>query len=274
MIARVFSLGAMVVLFNGCASVPLTPPTLVPGDAAAPSQVTPAEALALAEVYCNHAWHPFGRNILHGPDPAGLRVDTPDAGFRPKEGQPGWWIPGRVNVGMPYKWGGFDDPESFDRAIAAGGAAGDVSNPVKREADNASVSAHAAGVDCSGFVSRCLKLPHVLDSSQLPAVCAPIADPQDLQPGDLLNIPRQHVMLIAGWARKDKTWIYFYETGGVPDWKPALKEAPLDKLLALGFQPLRYRGMAREAVPSGKQVLTRAMRERAISLPEPTVGAP
>jgi hypothetical protein len=136
------------------------------------------------------------------------------------------------------------------------------------------VSAQAVGVDCSGFVSRCLKLPTVHDSSELPSVCEPLRNPRDLRAGDLLNIPRRHVMLVAGWARSDKTWIFFYETGGEPDWKPALKEAPLDKILALGFQPLRYRGMAREAVPTGKEILTRAMRSRAISLPEPTIGEP
>ncbi|MFZ4778869.1 MAG: hypothetical protein ACOYM3_26175 [Terrimicrobiaceae bacterium] len=270
-----FRVCAIFLLLAGCAAVPISAPTpMIPGDPAAPSQVSPKEALAIAEVYCNHAWRPFGRNVLHGADSLGIRVDTPDAGFQPVSGRPGWWIPGVVNTGIPYKWGGFDDPASFDQAIAAGLAAGDVSTPAKRAADNAAISAQAAGVDCSGFVSRCLKLPVVHDSSQLPAACEPLTNPRNLQPGDLLNIPRQHVMLVAGWARPDKSWIYFYETGGVPDWKPALKEAPLDKLLALGFQPLRYRGMARDSVPSGKEVLTRSMRARAVSLPEPTVGEP
>ena len=112
------------------------------------------------------------------------------------------------------------------------------------------------------------------DSSQLPAVCDPLPGPAQLRPGDLLNIPRRHVILVAGWARPDHSWIYFYETGGIPDWKPALKEAPLAALTALGYQPLRYRGMAREPVPSGKEVLTRAMRSRAISVANPVVGEP
>ena len=69
------------------------------------------------------------------------------------------------NVGIPYGWGVFDDPASFDQAIAAGHAAGDVSTPAKRQADNAAVRAKAAGVECSGFVSRCLKRPAVRDFS-------------------------------------------------------------------------------------------------------------
>ena len=248
---------------------------LVPGDSSAPSQVTPTEALAIAQQYAQHSWRPFARNILHGPDPAGVVVQTPDASLQTPIERPGWWIPGEVNTGLPYKWGGFDEPSNFDRAIANGLAAGDVSSPAKRRADSSGVSKHAAGVDCSGFVSRCLKLPRVHDTSELPSVCSPLPSAQDLRPGDLLNIPRGHVLLCAGWARADRTWIYFYETGGGPNyWKPGLKEAPLDALLALGYQPLRYRGMAREPGTSGKEVLTRGLRSRTLSVPEPTVGEP
>jgi len=265
-------------LLAGCTAVPEPPPTtagnLLPGDPSAPSQVAPTEALAIAETYCHHQWRPFARNILHGSDRAGVRVDTPDAGYAPPNGRLGWWVPGEVNQGIPYKWGGFDDPAAFDAGISSGQAGGDVSTPQKRAADNAAVSTQAVGVDCSGFVSRCLKLPSVHDSVALPAVCDPLPSPRDLRPGDLLNIPHQHVILFAGWARPDHSWIYFYETGGIPQWKPALKEAPLDKLLALGYQPLRYRGMARERVPSGKEILTRAMREGAVCVPDPAIGDP
>jgi hypothetical protein len=114
----------------------------------------------------------------------------------------------------------------------------------------------------------------VYDSSQLPAICDVLPSALDLRPGDLLNIPRSHVMLIAGWARPDRSWVYFYETGGIPEWKPALKEAPLAALLDLGYQPLRYRGMAREEVPSGKEVLTRAVRARSIVIANPQIGEP
>lgn len=249
-------------------------PALVPGDANAPSQITPTEALAIAEKYSTHPWRPFARNILHGEDRAGVVVNTPDASLNDPPDRPGWWLPGEVNRGIPYKWGGFDEPAAFDRAIAEGAAGGDVSSPAKRRADNAAVSAEAAGVDCSGFVSRCLKLPTVHDTSQLPSVCYPL-EAANLRPGDLLNIPQKHVVLCAGWARPDKSWIYYYETGGSPDyWKPGLKEAPLAAMLALGYQPLRYRGMAYEPTISGKEVLTRSTRARVATVAEPTVGEP
>ena len=254
------------------------PAPLIPGDPTAPSQVTPDEAMALAQQYTNHAWRPFARNILHGKDKTGVLVNTPDVTHEPQQDRKGWWVPGEVNSGVPYKWGGFDDPASFDLAIANGSAGGDVSSPEKRRADNAAVSAQAAGVDCSGFVARCLKLPRPHDTSQLPAVCTELPSARELQPGDVLNIPHRHVILCAGWYDPQHTWIYYYETGGAPDfWKPGLKQAPLDALLALGYKPLRYKGMAHELVPSGKQpkeVLTRAIKASAQVVPNPTVGEP
>ena len=265
-------------LVGGCASTTNTvshPAGLVPGDPSAPSQVTPSEALAIARQLTSHSWRPFAKNILHGKDKTGVLVNTPDAGFKEQPERPGWWLPGEVNTGMPYKWGGFDAPASFDAAIANGFAAGDVSSPAKRRADQSAVSAQAAGLDCSGFVSRCLKLPSVLDSAQLPSVCTLLPDASTLQPGDLLDIPHRHVLLCAGWVTPDRKWLYFYETGGAPEhWKPGLKQAPIEALLALGYQPLRYRGMAREPRADGKQVLTRAARNSASVISAPGIGEP
>ena len=265
---------ALILLFLAGCAAPQQKTELLPGDPSAPSQVTPQEALATARVYSTHPWRPFAGNIRHATDPLGVRIDTPDAGYQPASGRNGWWIPGEANEGIPYKWGGFDDPARFDAAIASGLAGGDVSSPAKRQADNAGVSKFAAGVDCSGFVSRCLNLPEVYDSARIPSICEPLADPHQLRPGDLLNIPHRHVMLVAGWENSDHSLICYYETGGIPDWKPALKVSPLDKLIELGFVPMRYRGMARESGPSGKEVLTRALRSSAVIVPDPVIGEP
>lgn len=264
----------LALLLTACAA-PDNGPDWIPGDPAALSQVTPSEALTLAQTCADHPWRPFARNILHGPDRDGILVHTPDIGHRDPPDRPGWWVPGQVNRGIPYQWGGFDSPRQFDLKIAAGLAAGDVSSAAKRAADNAAVSRHAAGLDCSGFVSHCLKLPSVHDTSQLPSLCAPLAGAHELRPGDLLNIPRGHVVLVAGWARRDRSWIYYYDTGGAPDyWRPSLKESPLHAMLALGYQPLRYRGMATEREPSAKTPLTRSQRAAAISVIEPVIGEP
>jgi cell wall-associated NlpC family hydrolase len=275
-LSRPFYLMAAAALLAGCSTTNPTAShstTLTPGDASAPSQVTPSETLAIAQRLATHPWRPFAKNILHGKDKAGVEVQTPDAGFKEQPERPGWWLPGEVNTGVPYKWGGFDGPEAFDSAVANGLAAGDVSSPAKRRADNAAVSAQAVGVDCSGFVSRCLKLPTIRDSTQLPGVCNLLPGPQDLRPGDLLNIPHRHVILCAGWVTPDHRWIYYYETGGPPDyWKPGLKQAPVDALIALGYQPLRYRGMATTTATDGKQVLTRGARTAAAVVTNPVVG--
>jgi hypothetical protein len=270
---------ASLLLVTSCVPTPLPPaPPLLPGDASAPSQITPAESMAIAQRLATHPWRPFAQNILHGKDKAGVVVNTPDISHDPQHDRKGWWVPGEVNTGIPYKWGGFDDPAAFDAAVANGLAAGDVSSPAKRRADNSAVSKQAAGVDCSGFVSRCLNLPSVHDTTQLPAVCTELPSAGDLRPGDLLNIPHRHVILCAGWSNPAHTWLYYYETGGGPDyWKPGLKQAPLDALIALGYRPLRYRGMAHEAVPSGKappEVLTRGVKATAVAVPNPTVGEP
>ncbi len=267
-------------LMTGCAvktAVPEEGP-LIAGDLSAPSQVTPAESMAIARQLATHPWRPFAGNILHGKDKSGTLVNTPDIAHDPGLPRKGWWVPGVVNEGIPYKWGGFDGPASFNAAIANGLAGGDVSSPEKRRADNSAVSKHAAGLDCSGFVSRCLKLPSVHDTRQLPAVCDPLPTADELRPGDLLNIPGKHVVLCGGWSKPDKSWIYYYETGGSPQyWKPALKEAPLAAMLGLGYKPLRYRGMAHPPVKPGasaKDVLTRSVKATAIAVPNPTVGEP
>lgn len=267
-------------LVAGCISTPprAEPLPLAPGDPSAPSQVTPTEALRTAHQLATHPWRPFSNNILHGRDKNGILVNSPDIGHDPSSARKGWWIPGETNLGIPYKWGGFDSRESFDTAISNGLAGGDVSSPEKRRADNAAVSQCAAGLDCSGLISRCLNLPKAHDTSQLPALCDALARPEDLRPGDILNIPRRHVVLCGGWANPERTWIYYYETGGSPDyWKPGLKRAPLDAMLALGYKPLRYRGMAREATTPGgdaKDALTRGMKATAVDVPNPTIGEP
>ena len=131
---KIFPLPVILWLFvTSCGVAPPTPqaPPLVPGEVSAPSQLTPAEAMAIAQSLATHAWRPFSSNILHGKDKSGIGVNTPDVGHEPGLPRKGWWIPGEVNTGIPYKWGGFDDPAAFDAAIAKGLAGGDVSSPEK-----------------------------------------------------------------------------------------------------------------------------------------------
>ena len=99
------------------------------------SSVTRREALETSRAYTDMAWKGSSRNVRHGEDPDGIRIDTPDADA--SGGHAGtWWRPGKRSTGMPYKWGGFDTPRQFAarlKADAGGGgapaAAGDMGTP-------------------------------------------------------------------------------------------------------------------------------------------------
>lgn len=199
----------------------------------------------MAEKYLRHVWHPTRQNIFHGRDAAGVRVDTPDIDFRPtaKGSRPGWWLPGEPNVGMPYKWGGFDLPAEFDKGLRAGKYAGDIYTAEKRALLDAAVSPHAVGIDCSGLISRCWKLPRSYSTRELAALCDPVKDPADLQPGDIFNLHNNHVLLFAGWTDNTRTRLRAYEAGSPPTWKVLLNEMPLTFLTDKGYTTWRYRGM-------------------------------
>jgi hypothetical protein len=207
------------------------------------SLVTRAEALATAERYVQHTWTATTANVFHGVDDRGIRVDTPDADFRPAEAREGWWRTDAPNVGIPYMWGGFDTPESFDAGLRAGKWAGDISTAEKRRLLDDGVSAQAVGIDCSGFVSRCWRLPRSYSTRELTALCDEIRDFAELRPGDIFNTYNAHVRLFAGWADAERREMWMYEAGSDPRWVVARNRHRLDEMLAKGYTAWRYRGM-------------------------------
>lgn len=208
-----------------------------------PSSLTPEECLAIAESYRTHRWKAEARHVRHGRDAQGIRVDTPDISYRPSKGLGGWWRPGEINEGIPYQWGGFDTLAQFDAKLRAGAAAGDVYTPEKRQLLEAGVSRDAAGVDCSGFVSRCWKLPTACSTRTLPSLCNLVPSWADAQPGDIFNTHNAHVMLFAGWADPKHERAIVYETGRPPAWKVVRHEVETAWLRRQGYQLWRYRGM-------------------------------
>lgn len=209
----------------------------------APTSVTRADALKTARRYLLHEWTAEARNVFHGNDRDGVRVDTPDIAFSPKGGRPGWWRTDRKNIGMPYAWGGFDTPESFDAGLRAGKAAGDIYTLEKRRLLDDAVSKHTAGIDCSGLISRCWKLPRSYSTRELAALCEPLADFSQLKPGDIFNLHNAHVLLFAGWEDAKKTRLSAYEAGSPPTWKVLLNTMSLKFLTDKGYTAWRYRGM-------------------------------
>jgi hypothetical protein len=67
------------------------------------------EVILRARSYAEHSWQPGAANIRHGIDARGAVVETPDNPTR--QDLPNRWRVGARNVGVPYKWGGFDTPE-------------------------------------------------------------------------------------------------------------------------------------------------------------------
>ncbi len=208
-----------------------------------PSTVTRKEAIATAERYLMLKWTPTEKNILHGNDANGLRVDTPDTSWQPAKGNAGWWKPGEKSTGMPYKWGGFDTPESFLAGVRADRPAGDTYTAEKRRLLEAGTSKIAVGIDCSGLVSRCWKLPQPFSTRTITRFCEPVKDLSDLRPGDIFNTNNAHVLLFAGWAKPDRSRLLAYETGAPPVMKVLLNDMGTDWLLAKGYTAWRYRGM-------------------------------
>jgi hypothetical protein len=208
-----------------------------------PSTVTRAEVMATAERYRTLAWVPTKANIRHGTDRAGIRIDTPDAAFRPGGTFPGWWRTGMVNKSMPYKWGGFDTPESFLTGLSTGLAAGDICTAEKRQLLDAAVSREALGIDCSGFISRCWNLPRAYSTRTLFDICDPIDNFDDLKPGDIFNGRNSHVFLFARWIDPERKRMMVYTAGTKPLWGVQIGPVRAQQMRDLRYVALRYRGI-------------------------------
>lgn len=207
------------------------------------SKVTRREAIAIASAYVLHRWQPTKANVFHGTDEKGIRVDTPDISYSPGDGVAGWWLPDQINIGLPYKWGGFDTPAQFDAAIKRGLGAGDAYTVVKRSLDNAAISAICAGIDCSGFIARCWKLAAPFSTYEIAKICDPLDSFEDLRPGDVVNKENEHICLFVGVAKDDPEHLIVYDVGCPPHWKAVMHLTPVAWLRESGYTPWRYRGI-------------------------------
>lgn len=203
--------------------------------------VTRREAVETAWRYSALEWMPEARHAHHGPDSKGILVHTPDRDLAAHGMKNGWWVPGQPAKGMPYQWGGFDTPESFLRSVAKGEYAGDVSTQDKRAKGDDAVSEQAAGIDCSGLVSRCWGLKRPYSTKQLPEICDRLSSWDELKAGDILLNDR-HVLLFKGWQNTGET-ILAYEAGPFPVWRVNSAAIGKAKLLKEGYAPWRYRGI-------------------------------
>lgn len=230
---------AMMTLRRLLPCLSLLPISLAP-LAAAPAKVSRGEAVEIARSFADYAWYGGKANVRAGKDSAGVDVRTPSAASR-ESAEAGYWSVGQENRGVPYKWGGFDSLTSFAAGVRAGKAAGDLYSADKRRLGDAAVSTEAVGVDCSGFVSRCWKLPKKYGTANLPALCTPLSSTDELKPGDIMNAVGGHVMLFARWLDGPRDRALFYEAN--PFSKVQAGEFSVRQLAASGFRPWRLRGI-------------------------------
>jgi hypothetical protein len=142
------------------------------------------------------------------------------------------YLPG-PQVGIPYKWGGFDDEAAFRAGLEGGKGAG--------SHQSNGVLDCVVGLDCSGFVSRVWGLPKKQGTQTLNATGV-IIKAKDLKPGDALNKPGSHVVLFAG-SRADGVPIFFEASGSAS--KVRLNSNASWAYLN-GYSGLRYGGIADE----------------------------
>jgi len=200
--------------------------------------VSREEILSIARSYAEHHWQATSKNVRHSLDAHGVQIETPDSPTGASEA--GKWHVDAENIGLPYKWGGFDTPQSFDAGLKSGKAAGDVYSTAKRSAGNAGVSDEAVGIDCSGFISRCWKLPQKLGTATLPGLCRALDSPDYLQPGDIMDAPHGHVVLFIKWLDASKSSALFYEAEAEPQPKVVTSEHRILWLRLCGARPYRY----------------------------------
>lgn len=207
--------------------------------------VSRSEVLATARTYTALVWQGDARHALHGIAPDGLRIDTPDA-LSPAQQLPGFWWKQGANTGMPYKWGGFDTPQEFLNRLATEPVvfAGDYASAAKVRGGDDAVSRYAAGIDCSGLVSRCWGLPRPYSTRELPQICTPLPGLDDLKPGDVILRPGEHVQLFVRWEDAEHTRYRAIEAAGDPEWRCFEIIYKRDTLTTTrGFAPWRYKGI-------------------------------
>lgn len=170
----------------------------------------------------------------YGTDP-----DTSCSGFsrirRP------WYLQGKLGQqvrGVPYCWGCHGSLATFQSALQRGVKAGNVCTKNSPRND-------VAGVDCSAFVSAAWGLSVHYTTAAIPAIAKPVSDPWQLRPGDALNKPGSHVMLFLRFTPDRKAEVMESSTGGC-NGRVCRNIYPLASLLARGYQPVRFRGLAED----------------------------
>lgn len=148
---------------------------------------------------------------------------------------------GKKITRIPYNWGGFDTPEAFAKKMNDGKLAGNVCTCREPEYNYCQVP-EAAGVDCSGFVSRAWGLPEKQGTSQLAetTVSKAITSILDVRPGDAFDRPGSHVRLVFGTVEGANLTFVILESTTAPACEGVCEQNYTAKQLS-GYKPIRYK---------------------------------
>jgi hypothetical protein len=147
---------------------------------------------------------------------------------------------GQTVRGIPYCWGCQDSVRRFIEKIQHGTLAGNVCTKDGIRPDT-------AGVDCSSFVSSTWGLSTHFTTAVIPAIASRVQNPWDLQPGDALDLPGEHVRLFMGFTPNREAMVMEAATGGCGG-KVCRNIYPLTWLLSRGYIPVRYKALEKETV--------------------------
>lgn len=140
--------------------------------------------------------------------------------------------------GVPYCWGCMGSLAQFAAKLDKGVMAGNICTHNNPRTD-------VAGVDCSSFVSATWGLSTHYTTAVIPTIAARITDTWDLRPGDAFNKPGSHVMLFLRFTPDRKVEV-MEASPGACNGRVCRNVYPLASLLARGYAPVRFRGLAND----------------------------
>lgn len=190
------------------------------------------QVIATALQYANHKWIATDRNVLHGTDPDGVPVDTPDVTWKGEVLDCGWWKVGVVNKGVAYGWGNASTIEAFDAGITEGKLAGNVPEDKSRMG-----SKHSVGVDCSGLLTRCWNLPKKIATRDIPNYADKITL-EEVRQGDVFAKVGSHVMFFIEFLDVKKKLVKIVDSTRSTG-KVSVREMAVEELIAAGYEVYR-----------------------------------
>lgn len=190
------------------------------------------QVIEIALQYANHEWTATERNVLHGLDPDGVPVDTPDVTWKGEVLHCGWWKVGEVNKGVAYGWGNASTIEEFDAGLAEGKLAGNVPEDKSRMG-----SKHSVGVDCSGLLTRCWNLPKKIATRDIPNYADKITL-EEIRQGDVFAKVGSHVMFFVEFWDEEKTRACIVDSTRSTG-KVSVREMVVEELVAGGYEVYR-----------------------------------